>query len=87
MDFSKLDAALAAALARHLPGSFEVFDVYLRFTEPLSREAADALCTWGLSDAEGQKMVSVRLPRRTIEALSEMPWVASIRLSGKSRLL
>jgi hypothetical protein len=87
MDFSKLDAALSAALARHLPGTFEVFDVYVRFREPLGREAAEAMGAWGLSSAEGEKMVNVRLPRRSIEELSDMPWVASIRLSGKSRLL
>lgn len=84
MDYAKLDAALSAALAERRDG---LFDVQVRFVAPLAAEEAGALRGHGIQAREGEKAANLRLPAGTIEALSEMPAVRSIRLSGRSRLL
>ena len=84
MDYSKLDAALSSELARDTGAQFRVF---VRFAWPLTPEAALALRAYGLPDAEGERMVNASLPARIIDALSDIPWVTSIRLSESRRLL
>jgi hypothetical protein len=82
--YSKLDAALASALSLNPRGELTVF---IGFVEPLSRESASELEELGLSAMEGQEDTSAELEAKDIDALSELPCVRSIRLSGRSRLL
>jgi hypothetical protein len=85
MDYGKLDAALSASLSSQDAGG--VFDVSVRFTQPLTREASDVLRGHGVAAKAGEIAVNATLPQREIAVLSEMPWVRSIRLQGRSRLL
>jgi len=84
VNFSKLDAALAAALTRK---ATQLFHVHVHFKEPLTDAEADLLQSIGLAGCRGETIVNGSLPEQKIEKLSNLPSVGSITLSGSRRLL
>lgn len=84
MQHAKLDAALSNALA---DPSADRLVVFVSLEKPLPSNAVDELRRFGLTAAGERRIVSATLPRKMIDALSDLPWVRSISLSGSSRML
>ena len=83
MEFAKIDAALAATLAATRAGKLPVF---ISFDEPATRAVNLLLRKYGLNVSPGDQVVTAELTADVLEALSELPYVRSIKLSGRSRL-
>jgi hypothetical protein len=85
VEYRKLDAALSNALANPAIGVHS-FTVFISFARPLSAPEADELRAQGIAGAApDRRVITATLPHRIIEALSELPAVRSIKLSGMSR--
>jgi hypothetical protein len=87
VDWSKLDAALAAALAQDEERGDRHLTVFVQLdpdASPLDRQSLSAL---GVSGADGQSVVcTATLSHQDVGALSEQPWVRRLVLSGQQRL-
>ncbi len=84
MDYRKLDAALASALAQAPPGArLAVFIEVER--QVVTDSEADRLRDLGAA-AAGAGLFSAELEADSLGELSEWPWVRSLRLSRRHRL-
>lgn len=88
MDHRKLDAALAAALEEPGDPAAPELAVFVHTDHPLGAEETGLMDRLGVSGATpGRNVFTATLSRRAIDELSEQPWVQSLRLSRKLRLL
>jgi hypothetical protein len=87
MDYSKIDAALAAALAHSQDREAPTIDVFIHAVRSLNRDEIAFLETLGVSSEPGKTIFTARLSARAIEELSRQSWVRYIKLSQKLRPL
>jgi hypothetical protein len=83
MQYSKLGASLSASISGAIGGEVPV---YVRFAQPLTPQRVGELRSHGIPAEVGEKIISATVPRRALDALSELNWVRSIELSGQSKL-
>jgi hypothetical protein len=84
MDYRKLDAALASALAQAPPGARLAVFIEVERQVVTDREA-DRLRDLGAA-AAGAGLFRAELEAGSLGELSEWPWVRSLRLSRRLRL-
>jgi len=83
MEFGKLDAGLASALSEPAPAAGE-FLVSVRADRPLTPdEAAEFGRLGGMGGEKGETVLSARLSRDKLAALSEKPWVRRLTLARR----
>jgi hypothetical protein len=87
MDYSKIDAALAAALANVQDRESPSMDVFIHAARPLTRDEIAFFEKLGVSADPGKTIFTARLSARAIEELSRQRWVRYIKLSQKLRPL
>lgn len=88
MDYRKLDAALAGALAESADADEAAFTVFIRTIQAPNKEQAALLQRRGVRDVTaGRQTFTATLSPQAVAELSEQPWVRSLRLSQKLRLL
>jgi hypothetical protein len=83
MDYSKIDAALAAALANVQDRESPSMDVFVHAARPLNSDEIAFLEKLGISVDSGKTIFTARLSARAIEKLSRQRWVRYIKLSQK----
>jgi hypothetical protein len=88
MEFTKLDAGLASAVGAAPAAEDEVFLVSVRLSRPLTAiEQNEFRDLGGIGCDSRQSVMSARLSRAGIEALSNKPWVRSLSLSRRLKPL
>lgn len=87
MDYSKIDAALAAALANVQDRESPSMDVFIHAARPLTGDEIAFFEKLGISAEPGKTIFTARLSARAIEELSHQSWVKYIKLSQKLRPL
>lgn len=82
MDWSKLDAALAAAMAEE--GGSQRLDIFVH----LDPGAADrqVLARFDVRGADAGEVCTATLSPTQVDELSSLPWVRRLRLSSRLRL-
>jgi hypothetical protein len=85
MDYRKLDGALAAMLDDR--ANRERLSVFVRTQSQLPPEATSRLKEYGIDAGDGMTVLSGDLSPEQVDALSEQPWVTSIRLARIARPL
>ena len=87
MDYSKIDAALAAALANIQDPESPIIDVFIHATRSLNKDEIAFLEKLGVSVDPGKTIFTARLSAQAIEELSRQSWVRYIKLSQRLRPL
>lgn len=88
MDYQKIDAALVASLDNVQDQEERAFSVFIHTTYPLGPSETAFLERLGISGVtEGKQVYTAMLSAHTVGELSDQPWVQSLRLSRKLRLL
>jgi hypothetical protein len=87
MDYSKIDAALAAALANIQDPESPIIDVFIHATRSLNKDEIAFLERLGVSVDPGKIIFTARLSAQAIEELSRQSWVRYIKLSQRLRPL
>jgi hypothetical protein len=88
MDYQKLDSALASALSDVEGAEEPRLVVFLHAKRPLTDDERSELEAIGIGDdVKDRQLFTATLSPRAIEALSDKPWVKSMKLSSKLRLL
>jgi hypothetical protein len=84
MDYRKIDAALATALAQTHAKDGPAFTVFVHAAYPPGPEEKAVLEGHGVSAGAGSRNIfTATLSPRAIDELTERPWVRSVRLSSQ----
>jgi predicted dinucleotide-binding enzyme len=87
MNFRKVDAGLARALATQEAGANR-FSVFVQTNAEAAEEAVKLLENLGVrSVRRGEDIYSAELSSQAIDELSEQPWIQLLTLSARSRPL
>ncbi|MDY6896650.1 MAG: hypothetical protein SWZ49_01010 [Cyanobacteriota bacterium] len=88
MNFSKLDIALILALKKIQDQSKPCLVVFIHTELPIDSEAIAFLEGFGVSDITAKRDVfTATLSSNAVSQLSEKPWVKSLKLSQRLRLV
>lgn len=87
MDYGKVDAALAAALADIADADADrrELSVFIHLDDP-GDEGREALTRMGVTGAAEHQACTATVSARQVADLSERPWVRQLRLSARLRL-
>ena len=86
MDYQKVDAGLAVALAEADDAEARSLTVFVHTAVPPDEEAIRTLKGFGVAAASDRQIFTATLSPRAVAQLSEQPWVQSIKLSRTLRL-
>jgi hypothetical protein len=88
VDYRKIDAALATAIGETHAPDRAAFVVFVHTEHPPGPEEKDVLESHGVGVGTGSRNIfTATLSPRSIEELTEQPWVRSLRLSTRLRPL
>jgi hypothetical protein len=87
MDYSKIDAPLAAQLKSKAPN--EVFSIFIGASKDLGDPEHSYLRKFGINfpSANIPKVFSATVSAQAIDELSEQPWIRYLKLSTKLRTM
>jgi hypothetical protein len=85
MDYSKIDAPLAAQLKSKDPD--ELFPVFISVSKDIGEQEQSFLKRIGImSSVANMRIFSATIPSQAIDELSEQPWIRYIKLSTALQL-
>lgn len=87
MDYRKIDAALAAALADIQSPDDPAFEVFVHADHPPGPEDLAFLQNLGVRAETGGMIFTARLSAKAVDLLSNEHWVRQIRLTRRLRPL
>jgi hypothetical protein len=88
MDYTKLDASLASALAQATTEDEPSITVSVRTRYPVGPREAEELKAAGISSAPaGKRGFTATLAPGDVARLTDQPWVQSVKLAQRMRLL
>ena len=88
MDYQKMDAALAAALAEVRDPEERALSVFIHTAHAPQDAEADFLEDLGVGGVTGGRQVfTATLSPRAVEELSDQPWLRYMKLSRRLRIL
>lgn len=88
MDYKKLDASLAMAIDEVDSSSEPTLLVFIHTNQQLDARAVAFLESLGIKDVTNDKDIfTATVSPNTVSELSHQPWVKSIKLSQKLRLM
>jgi hypothetical protein len=88
MDYQKMDAALAAALAEVRDPEERALSVFIHTAHAPQDSEADFLEELGVGGVTGGRQVfTATLSPRAVEKLSDQPWLRYMKLSRRLRIL
>jgi hypothetical protein len=85
MDYSKVESALAAELARS--SSDRSLNVFIQTRNPLLGEQVTKLRSFGVASIQGERVVTAFVSPDAVAKLSDLSWVEQISLAKKRRPL
>lgn len=83
MDYRKIDAALASAIANVADANSPELLVFIHTIDVPDESQAAYLTACGVADARNRRIHTAKLSTTAITDLSDQPWVQSIKLSQR----